>query len=95
MSNELITQFLSARIVEDEKAAEQASAHTLGGDFANDNYGWLLVRPDRILAECEAKRAIIEECDEILNSGDWDYQDAPNLARRILRALAITYHRKE
>ena len=55
-----ITDFLNARIAEDEIRAQQASPHSYGDTFANDNYGWLLIQPARVLAECAAKRAIVE-----------------------------------
>ena len=55
-----LIEFLLARIAEDEAAAGRGGWHNGGGVFANDNYGCLLVQPDRVLAECEAKRSIIE-----------------------------------
>ena len=54
-----LTEFLLARIAEDEAVAERGGFHNGKGTFANDNYGCLLVQPSRVLAECEAKRAII------------------------------------
>lgn len=57
-----ITEFLEARIAEDEAEAQQGGYHNASsGVFARDNYGCLLVQPTRILAECAAKRAIIAE----------------------------------
>jgi hypothetical protein len=55
-----LTEFLLARIAEDEAAAERGRSHNGGGTFANDNYGYLLVQPARVLAECAAKRQAIE-----------------------------------
>lgn len=55
-----ITEFLEARIAEDEAAAERGGYHNGGSVFANDNYGCLLVQPARVLAECAAKRTILE-----------------------------------
>jgi hypothetical protein len=55
-----ITEFLEARIAEDEAAAERGRWHNGGGTFANDNYGYLLVQPARVLAECAAKRATMD-----------------------------------
>jgi len=59
-----LADFLLARIAEDEAAAERGGSHNGGGPFANDNYGCLLIDPVRVLAECEAKRRIVEWCGE-------------------------------
>lgn len=56
-----ITEFLEARIAEDEAEAEKGGWHNGGGTFASDNYGCLLIQPTRVLAECAAKRAILKE----------------------------------
>ena len=54
-----ITEFLLARIVEDE--AEAGSGWSTLGDtrWDRDNYGRTMLTPSAILAECAAKRAII------------------------------------
>lgn len=65
-----LTDFLLARIAEDEAAASRAGSHNGVGVYANDNYGCLLVQPARVLAECEAKRRVIDaawECQEMLD----------------------------
>jgi hypothetical protein len=54
-----ITDFLLARIAEDEAAAERGRRHNATETFANDNYGCLLVDPARVLAECEAKYRLV------------------------------------
>jgi hypothetical protein len=54
-----ITEFLLARIEEDEVEAQKGRDHNASGVFARDNYGYLLIQPARVLAECAAKRAII------------------------------------
>lgn len=57
-----IVEFLEARIAEDEAAARLSSRHNDPGvTFTNDDFGHLLVGPERILRECEAKRAIIDD----------------------------------
>jgi hypothetical protein len=57
-----LTEFLLARIAEDEVAAERAGSFTPWDEtFQNDNYGHLTIQPARVLAECAAKRRIVEE----------------------------------
>lgn len=43
------------------------------------------------LAECDAKQRIIEECSKVLAVDGWEYDDAPDLAERTLRLLALPY----
>lgn len=87
-----LTEFLLARIAEDEAAAKRAGSHNGGATFANDNYGCLLVQPGRVLAECEAKRRIAElhqqewgseEGDDFMGSGrcitDGEFHPCPTL----------------
>ena len=45
----------------------------------------------RALAECEAKRRIVEECQRILGVKWWEYEDAPGLADSVLSSLALPY----
>lgn len=65
-----ITEFLEARIAEDEKVASRSlrSPRLAAADYKQVNTGELLTRPDRVLAECAAKRAIIAD-------HGWDYTD--------------------
>lgn len=82
--------FLLARIAEDETMAQ----HSLDGDLdhlpsvdANGQRLFLgVTNPARVLAECEAKRRIIETCQvyeyEVTNA--YGYDD-------ILQALALPY----
>lgn len=81
-----ITEFLLARIAEDEAEAAKAGSFTpWDRPFERDDYGHLLVQPDRVLAECEAKRRIVDRysgCDDC-GAGD-DPCDA-------LRFLALPY----
>uniref|UniRef100_UPI003F494537 DUF6221 family protein n=1 Tax=Arthrobacter silvisoli TaxID=2291022 RepID=UPI003F494537 len=77
-----ITEFLEARIGEDEAAAKRGGWHNGGGTFANDNYGCLLIQPARVLAECAAKRAIIE---------DFGWLELSGVPNSPLRAIAAVY----
>jgi hypothetical protein len=86
-----ITEFLEARIAEDE--AEAGSGWSTLGDtrWERDNYGRTMLTPSAVLAECAAKRAIIAECRpgtlDDLDSGE-DDQPAPMW---VARALAAVY----
>jgi len=95
-----LTEFLLARIAEDEAAAERGGSHNGGGPFANDNYGCLLIDPVRVLAECEAKRRIVEAYIDTLAMipkhvlGDGDEHPtviAEEYEAHILPALALPY----
>lgn len=61
-----LTEFLLARIAEDEAAAREQTATTQSGialEWERDvDYGerYLTIDPARVLAECEAKRRIME-----------------------------------
>lgn len=56
-----ITEFLEARITEDEARAGSGWS-TLGDTrWERDNYGRTMLTPSAVLAECAAKRAIIAE----------------------------------
>jgi hypothetical protein len=58
-----ITEFLEARIAEDEKVVAHPEPHERGGGYTYADVGGLsevlTVGTDRVLAECAAKRAII------------------------------------
>ncbi len=117
-----LTDFLLARIAEDEAAAK-AAAHGRSGRWASWNRSWDTERnrdlvdegvgermaclpmdldehiarhdPARVLAECEAKRRIVEQCRWIDQHPDW-YSD-PDLSGEfttcevVLSALALPY----
>lgn len=72
-----ITDFLLARIQEDEKRASY--------------YGPLAMGADRALAECAAKRAIIKACrtdhEDSIANGD----DVLEVSSEVLYALAAVY----
>lgn len=98
-----VTEFLEARIAEDEAAAERGGWHNGGATFANDNYGCLLVQPARVLAECAAKRAIIEQASEAtsdryrtigsfcVTQAEIEAEEATDPGELILKALAAVY----
>jgi hypothetical protein len=91
MAQVTLTEFLLARITEDEAVASRGGRHNAPGVFANDNYGCLLVDPARILAECEVKRWIIG-----LHLIGWDPYDAHDVVlhshdRDTMRALVLPY----
>lgn len=86
-----LTDFLLARIAEDEAAASKAGSFTpWTATFQNDNYGHLTVQPDRVLGECEAKRRIVEmepDCAfDRFQRVAWDYHHETTL-----RFLALPY----
>jgi len=101
-----VTEFLLARIAEDEAAATAAVEFDYGvsawcddGDPVNAH----IARhdPARVLAECQAKRAIIEQADEASGLdamvdndravGPRDMETDPYVGDVILRHLAGVY----
>lgn len=81
-----ITEFLEARIAEDEQQA--GICRELGWSPAK-KYGVTAVSPARVLAECAAKRAIIAAHK---NQEDNDDDSAWIVASEVLlRALAAVY----
>lgn len=83
-----LVEFLLARIAEDETAAERGRRHNARETYANDNYGYLLVDPARVLAECGAKRQIIEDY-EVLHADYRVTHDQTTEARRFQALVAI------
>ncbi|MCQ1951610.1 DUF6221 family protein [Arthrobacter sp. zg-Y859] len=78
-----ITEFLVARIAEDEATAQafgQATGSLLLEEDASGDL-MLTIGADRVLAECAAKRAIVEHW------GPYETLEGPDL----LRALAAVY----
>jgi len=63
-----ITEFLEARIEEDEARAGSGWARRGDTRWEVDNYGQNFLTPTAVLAECAAKRAIMEHAVEA--SGD-------------------------
>jgi hypothetical protein len=87
-----LTEFLLARIAEDEAVASRGGRHNAPGVFANDNYGCLLVDPARVLAECEAKRRVVKlHSAESGQHPDFCGHDLRELPCPTLRLLALVY----
>lgn len=101
-----LTDFLLARIAEDEERAEFVRRQNEGPWNRplepwklswHDEYDLLCIEPSRALAECEAKRAIIDRCErDMVADGEsvsgYDivaHTDA--LARDTLEFLALPY----
>jgi hypothetical protein len=84
-----LTEFLLARIAEDEEMAESAASHNGGTVFARDNYGCLLVQPARVLADCEANRAIVEAYQQRWREAD-EAADARNQSLHSMFASQAT-----
>ncbi len=94
-----LSSFLLQRIAEDEAAARavQGSEPWATGQGSDTRQYWML----RVLADCEANRRIIEQCQEWLSydAGQiWDWADrgsdlalARDAARRLLKLLALRY----
>lgn len=90
-----LTEFLLDRIAEDELEVGPADPDEGAGP---NGIGWaevgalsevLMVRPSRVLAECEAKRRIVEEVREI--SAEPNPPQALILADYMLQAIAGVY----
>ena len=103
-----ITEFLLARIAEDEWAAQEAiteieriawtpgmapSTTALGGLWCDpDGMGvHVAAQPGRVLAECQAKRAIVEYRAGIRWPSDEAHDAVRNERDRTLRLLAAVY----
>ena len=61
MSTLTITEFLEARISEDEARASSGWSRLGDSRWETDNYGQDFLTPTAVLAECAAKRAILAE----------------------------------
>jgi hypothetical protein len=97
-----ITEFLLARIEEDEMRASSGWSSLRETRWDTDNYGRDFLTPSAVLAECKAKRAISElhtdrdgDCEQCScygwfasTDGPHDYEEFPCPT---LRALAAVY----
>ena len=97
--NEL-TEFLLARITEDESRASSGWSRLGDTRWETDNYGRDFLTPSAALAECAAKRAIIEMAQDATDLDKYatdDWPESRNLATQpycgdvILRAIAAVY----
>lgn len=70
-----ITEFLEARIAEDERRAGSGWSRLRETRWDTDDYGRDHLTPAAVLAECEAKRAIIaifrDRCPEVFDGEQW------------------------
>ena len=88
-----LTDFLLARIAEDEDAANGVNRGLFNSRvarFPGDLYP-LVIRqhPARVLADCEAKRRIVEDF-EVLNEDYRVTRDPSTEARRLQARIAMT-----
>ena len=68
-----LTEFLLARIAEDEKVARDWHHHPSKVEVHGGGTGYLgIVNPERVLAECEAKRRIVELHRSATTYQGWD-----------------------
>lgn len=89
-----LVEFLLARIAEDEAVARAfdgipSRAYETDGLAASAEYVTVYASPARVLAECEAKRRVVERCAALA-----DIQvrrQTRELAGDTLRALALPY----
>lgn len=89
-----ITEFLLARLAEDETAARSALGEDpapyrepgdwFGGDGPS-GYSWVILSPERAIAECEAKRRIVEAVEYQLGGTNW--RDAIEYAMREMASV--------
>ena len=84
-----ITEFLEARIAEDEARASSGWARLGDSRWETDNYGRDFLTPSAVSAECAAKRAIIDSLPPEPTdpySPSWYHKAVP-----IMQALAAVY----
>jgi len=106
-----LTEFLLARIAEDEAEVGHVEKGSWADEGAGPNgVGWadvganndvLMARPSRVLAECEAKRRIVEDAkQDMLSAQALDYEfgdhsgrtyDVANSMQDVLKVLATIY----
>jgi hypothetical protein len=96
-----ISEFLEARISEDEARAGSGWSRLGDSRWETTNYGQDFLTPSAVLAECAAKRAIIEEAEEATGLdmsvdndrrvGRRDEATEPYCGDVILSALAAVY----
>lgn len=88
-----LTEFLLARITEDKAVAHAKPPMTLARHDAEfhhaefDGFSAVWTSADRLLAECEAKRQIVEEFRDCLDAGGTE----GDIVRFILPRMALPY----
>lgn len=93
-----IEDFLLARIADDEAVASDKplgaffERHTMDYRASEaDGFGYVWTSRDRVLAECAAKRQIIDFCAETLEDSSGGYTSGALLAEHVLSAMAAVY----
>lgn len=88
-----ITEFLLARVAEDEAAAEAANKPGVVSSVSGGIFGSHTIRhgPARVLAECEAKRRIVEQWAATAADDAEVYPGLQSQAQGTLEALAAVY----
>lgn len=99
VSEPSLTEFLLARIAEDEERAQFVARQIEGSNYTpfeqwklswHDEYDLLCVEPSRALAECEAKRRIVEDF-EVLHADYRVTHDPTTEARRLQARIAMAH----
>jgi hypothetical protein len=98
-----LTEFLLARIAEDEAVARGSqgagwatgSVRMVSQPAGTEHWtpaapGWVLVEPNHVLAECEAKRRVVERCAPDDRTAA-QLVAVASLASDVLRLLALPY----
>lgn len=85
---ELVAKFYDSEFTVNYKWSRQTE-HVSGGYGSSFAAG--APTPKQVLADCAAKRRIIDGCRRVLSVGSWEYTDAPDLADSTLHALALPY----
>lgn len=89
-----IVEFLLARLAEAEESARSAAGDERHQQWALNesgdlNEGYIVAQALWRLADIEAKRRIIEECDDEIRSSPWSGAVGQDLAEKTLRLLAL------
>lgn len=96
MYDPTIIQFLEARIAEDERVAMRSvTSRKLGGKpYKQISTGDLLTKPERVLAECEAKRTILSlfKPEDASENADRDSSFYAGGVEDCIYALATVYY---
>jgi hypothetical protein len=93
-----LTDFLLARIAEDEERAKMARGWQTGSRHEGQPLDWSIHMdrwsPDRVLAECAAKRRTVEAVHPVVEYESYegpDYYGGTEACETTLRALASVY----
>lgn len=90
-----LTDFLLARIQEDEERYRETAGDERNQQSAFNspdlNEGYIVAEALRCLAECEAKRRIVELHAQLSEDSDTEYSGWVDLAHNTLATLALPY----